>query len=82
MHFSKLSAVRTGVRGYMEASLLVRLTPICAKDDDSAPVRQAIWKPTPKIFGVPTWRPEVGKNIWNSLLPEERFVFTCEHSKI
>ena len=36
----------------MEATLLARLAPFCAKDDDRAPVRRAIWKPTPKIFGV------------------------------
>ena len=37
----------------MEATLLVRLTPLCAKDDDRAPVRQAIWKKVmPKIFGI------------------------------
>ena len=42
----------TSVRAYMEATLLVRLAPFCAKDDDRAPVRRAIWKPTPKIFGV------------------------------
>ena len=42
----------TSVRTYMEASFMFRLTPLCAKDDDRAPVRRAIWKPTPKIFGV------------------------------
>ena len=36
----------------MEATFMFRLTPLCAKDDDRAPVRRAIWKPTPKIFGV------------------------------
>ena len=42
----------TSVRAYMEATFMFRLTPLCAKDDDRAPVRRAIWKPTPKIFGV------------------------------
>ena len=42
----------TTVRAYMEATFMFRLTPLCAKDDDRAPVRRAIWKPTPKIFGV------------------------------
>ena len=42
----------TSVRAYMEATFMLRLTPLCAKDDDRAPVRRAIWKPTPKIFGV------------------------------
>ena len=30
------------------------------------------------LWGAPTWRPEIGKNIWSSLLPEKRFVFPCE----
>ena len=30
----------------------VRLTPLSAKDDDHAPVRRAIWKPTPKIISL------------------------------
>ena len=38
------------LRAYMEATFMFRLTPLCAKDDDRAPVRRAIWKPTPKIF--------------------------------
>ena len=36
----------------MEATFMFRLTPLCAKDDERAPVRRAIWKPTLKIFGV------------------------------
>ena len=32
----------TSVRAYMEATFMFRLTPLCAKDDDRAPVRRAI----------------------------------------
>ena len=30
------------------------------------------------LWGAQTWRPEMRKNIWSSLLPEKRFVCPCE----
>ena len=52
IYFSQMLAVCTSIRAYMGAMLLVCLMPLCAKDDDRAPVQCAIWKPTPMIFGM------------------------------
>ena len=52
IYFHGTDASCTSVLAYMKATLLVRLTPLCAKDDDRAPVRRANWKPMPKVFGV------------------------------
>ena len=52
----------------METTLLVRLAPFCAKDDDRAPVRRAIWKPTPKIFGVTYIKCSLAHDIFRNII--------------